>query len=99
MDDWEVIDSYTRKDALEDGFHVNVGQLGNALVDLTDTLIRELDKVELAMAIVKGLNEIQKYGVPSQVFIDVNGKEVIVASGYDPEEKKPVVTIMRPDDW
>lgn len=97
-EEWEVIDTYTRKDAIEDGFIIPIGRLGNAIVEVTRTFLT-LDKIVISKAIVQGLNEIQKHAVPSQVFIDVGDNKILVASGYDHEEKSPVVTIMLPEDW
>ncbi|RLI80351.1 hypothetical protein DRP05_00805 [Archaeoglobales archaeon] len=91
--DEDIIDVYTRQDAIEDGVIFKAGRIANRDVDLTTNLIAKLDKYELAKAIVEGLETARHFRQPGMKEIVVNGKRVWV------DDNGSVITLMLPEDY
>jgi len=89
----EIIDVYTREDAIKDGIIFNAGRIANREVDLTTNLIEQLDKYELAKAIVEGLDLARHFRQPDIKEIVVNGKRVWV------DDDGSIITLMLPEDY
>jgi len=93
MNEEDIIDVYTREDAIADGIIFNAGRIANREVDLTANLIAKLDKYELAKAIVEGLDLARHFRQPETKEIVVNGKRVWV------DDNGSVITLMLPEDY
>ncbi len=89
----DIIDVYTREDAIEDGIIFNAGRIANREVDLTPNLIEQLNKYELAKAIVMALEAAKHFRQPDMKEIEVNGKKVWV------DDNGQVITLMLPEDY
>ena len=77
----------------EDGIIFNAGRIANREVDLTMNLIEQLDKYELAKAIVEGLDLARHFRQPDMKEIEVNGKKVWV------DDNGQIITLMLPEDY
>jgi len=93
MDEEDIVDVYTREDAIEDGVIFNAGRIANGNVDLTANLIEQLNKREIAKAIVEGLEAARHFRQPDMKEIEVNGKKVWV------DDNGSVITLMLPEDY
>ena len=89
----DIISVYTRDDAIDDGVIFNAGRIANREVDLTTNLIAELDKYELAKAIVMALEVVRSFRQPDMKEIEVNGKRVWV------DDNGSIITLMLPEDY
>ena len=89
----DIIDVYTRDDAIKDGIIFNAGRIANRDVDLTTSLIEQLSKYELAKAIVMALEAARHFRQPDMKEIEVNGKRVWV------DDNGSVITLMLPEDY
>jgi len=89
----DIISVYTRDDAIKDGIIFNAGRIANRDVDLTTNLIGQLNKHELARAIVEGLEIVRHFRQPGMKEIVVNGKRVWV------DDNGSVITLMLPEDY
>lgn len=101
MDEFEIIDAYTREQALEDGFNINLGKVRDIHIDITQSLFLEAKEKPLLIpkAIVKvmdlltvpgGIKDLQK--------IKVGETELLVTAAKD-EKGNKVITIMMPFDY
>jgi hypothetical protein len=93
MNEEDIIDAYTRQDAIADGVIFNAGRIANRDIDLTMNLIEQLSKYELAKAIVEGLEVVRHFKQPDMKEIVVNGKRVWV------DDNGSVITLMLPEDY
>ena len=89
----DIISIYTRQDAIKDGIIFNAGRIANRDVDLTTNLIEQLNKHELAKAIVEGLEITRHFRRLGIKEIVVNGKRVWV------DDNGSVITLMLPEDY
>ena len=89
----DVIDVYTREDAIRDGIIFNAGRIANREIDLTANLIEQLNKNELARAIVEGLETARHFRQPDMKEIEVNDKKIWV------DDNGSVITLMLPEDY
>ena len=72
----DIIDTYTRQDAIADGVIFNAGIIANRDVGLTTNPIEQLSKYELVKAIVESLEIVRHFRQPDMKEIIVNGKRV-----------------------
>ncbi len=93
FDERDIIDVYTRQDAIEDGIIFNAGRIANREVDLTANLIEQLNKYELVKAIIKALEAARHFRQPDMKEIVVNSKKVWV------DDNGSVITLMLPEDY
>ena len=93
FDERDIIDAYTRQDAIADGMIFNAGRIANREIDLTTNLIAKLDKYELAKAIVESLETVRHFRQPDMKEIEVNGRKVWV------DDNGSVITLMLPEDY
>lgn len=96
-EEWEVVDIYTREDAIRDGVIFNAGKLFNRQIDLTTNLILKLSKEELLKAIIAGLQAAADRSMrekrPGMAEITVNDKTIWI------DDNGEALTFMLPEDY
>lgn len=89
----EIIYSYTKEQAIEDGFLADFGVLGGKNIVFTTNLIQTLEKAEIVLALVEGLAAAEKFAGPDLKELAIGGKRVWVDYvGHD-------LTFMLPEDY
>jgi len=93
FDEEEILDIYTRENAVEDGIIFKAGRIANREVNLTANLIEQFNKYELVKAIIKALEVARHFRQSDVKEIEVNDKKVWV------DDNEQVITLMLPEDY
>ena len=98
LEEFEIIDAYTREDALEEGFITNIGKIDELEIDATMGVIEHQNRLLLPKAIIKVVDLMTKRELRTFNRMEIDGQSIIVTAGFD-EKGNRVITIMLPEEY
>ena len=98
LEEFEIIDAYTREDALRDDYNTNLGRIKDIEIDATMGVIEHENRLLLAKAITKVVDLMTKRQLSDFNKMEIDGQSIIVTAGID-EKGNRVITIMLPEEY